>query len=49
MKIGQSLEESGSLIQGISETIKNGTREEKIEFVGMLLCTYGSSLLENLF
>ena len=48
MKIGKSLEESGLLLKGISETIKNETKEQKRGFIGMLLCTLGSSLLENL-
>ena len=47
MKIGKSLEES-DLLKGISETIKNETKEQKGGFIGMLLCTLGASLLENL-
>ena len=37
MKIVKSLEESGSLIKGISETIKNETKEPKGGFLSMLL------------
>ena len=45
MKIVQSLEESSLLIKGVSETIKNEAKEQKGEFLGMLLDTAGASLL----
>ena len=32
MKIVKSLEESGLLIKGISETIKNEGKEQKVDF-----------------
>ena len=48
MKIIQSLEESGLLIKSVSETIKNEAKEQKGEFLGMLLGTLGASLLGNL-
>ena len=48
MKIVKSLEESGLLIKGISETIKNVAKEQKGGFLGMLLGTLGSSLLGNM-
>ena len=32
MKIVKSLEESGALIKGISETIKNEAQEKKVDF-----------------
>ena len=32
MKIVKSLEESGALIKGISETIKNEAKEKKVNF-----------------
>ena len=32
MKIVKSLEESGALIKGISETIKNEAKEKKMDF-----------------
>ena len=48
MKIVKSLEESGLLIKGISETIKNEAKEQKGGFLGMLLGTLGASLLGNL-
>ena len=48
VKIVKSLEESGLLIKGISETVKNETQEQKGRFFGMLLGTLGASLLGNL-
>ena len=48
MKIVKSLEESGLLIKGLSETIKNEAKQQKGGFLGMLLVTLGTSLLGNL-
>ena len=48
MKIVKTLEESGLLIKGVSQTIKNETREQKGGFLGMLLATLGASLLRDL-
>ena len=48
MKIVKSLEASGLLIKGVSETIKNEAKEQKGGFPGMLLGTLGTSLLGNL-
>ena len=48
MKIVRSLEESGLLIKGVSETIKNEAKEQKVRFLSMLLGTLGTSLLGNL-
>ena len=48
IKIVKSLEESGLLIKGISETIKNEAKEHKGGFFGMLLGTLGASLLGDL-
>ena len=45
MKIVKLLEESGLLIQGISETIKNETKEKKGGFLSMLLGTLAASVL----
>ena len=45
MKIIKSLEESALLIKGVSETIKNKTKEQKRGFLGMLLDALGASLL----
>ena len=44
METVKSLEESGSLIQGASETIENEAKE-KNQFLGVLLDTLGASLL----
>ena len=48
MKIIKSLEGSGLLIKGVSETIKNEAKEQKEGFLSMLLGTLGASLLANL-
>ena len=48
MKIVKSLEESGLLIKGVSETIKSEAKEQKGEFVRMLLGTSVASLLGKL-
>ena len=48
MKIVKSLEESGLLIKGVSDTIKNEAKEQKCGFLSMLLGTLGASLLRNL-
>ena len=45
MKITKSLEESGLLIKGVTETIKNEAEEQKGGFLSMLLGTLGASLL----
>ena len=39
IKIVKSREESGLLVKGISETIKNETKEQKKGFLSMLLKT----------
>ena len=48
MKLVKSLEESGLLIKGVSETIKNEAKEQTGGFIIMLLGTLGASLLGNL-
>ena len=48
IKIVKSLEESGLLIKGVSDTIKNEAKEQKEDFLGMLLGTLEASLLGNL-
>ena len=45
MKIVKSLEESGLLINGISETIKNEAKEQKGGFLTMLLGALAASML----
>ena len=48
MKIVQALEDLGTLLKGVTETIKNETKEQKRGFLSMLLGTLGASLLGNL-
>ena len=48
IKIIKSIEESGLLIKGVRETIKNEAKEQKCGFFSMLLDTLGASLLGNL-
>ena len=48
MKIVKSLEESGLLIKGVSETIKSEANKQKGGFLSMLLGTSGAILLGNL-
>ena len=45
LKIVKSLEDSGMLLNGVSETIKNDANKQKGVFVRMLLGTLGASLL----
>ena len=47
MKIINSLEESGLLIKGVGQTIKNKAKEQKGGFPGMLLDTLGVSFFGN--
>ena len=47
MKIVQALEHSGILLKGVTEAIKNETKEQKGGFLSMLLGTLGASLLRN--
>ena len=48
MKIVQALEDSNILLKGVTETIKNKTKEQKVAFLSMLLGTLGAILLEHL-
>ena len=48
MKIVKSLEESGLLIKGVSQTVKNEAKEQKGGFLAMLLATLAASFLGNL-
>ena len=48
IKIVESLEDSGLLSEGVSETIWNEAKEQKGGFLSMLLGTLGASLLENI-
>ena len=48
MNIIKALENSGILLKGVSETIKNETKKQRGGFLSMLLGTLGASLLGNL-
>ena len=48
MKIVQALEDSNILLNGVTKTIKNETKEQKRGFLSMLWGTLGASLLANL-
>ena len=48
MKIVQALEESNFLLNGVTKTVKNETKEQKRGFLSMFLGTLGASLLGNL-
>ena len=44
----KSLEDSGLLLKGVTETVQNEVKERKGGFLSTLLGTLGSSLLENI-
>ena len=48
IKIVKSLEDSGLLLKGVSETVQNEAKEQKGGFLSTLLGTLGASLLRNL-
>ena len=48
IKIVKSLEDSGLLLKGVTESVQNEIKEQKGGFLSMLLCTLGASLLGNL-
>ena len=48
IKIVKSLEDSGLLLKGITETVQNEVKEQKGEFLSMLLGTLSASLLGNI-
>ena len=48
LKIVKSLEDSGILLDGITETVKNEVKDQKGGFLSMLLDTLGASLLGDL-
>ena len=47
IKIVKSLEDSGLLVKGVTETVQNEVKEQKEGFLSMLLGTLGVSLLGN--
>ena len=48
IKIVKSLEDSGLLLTGVTETVQNEVKEQKGVFLSMLLGTLGASLLGNI-
>ena len=48
LKIVKSLEGSGLLLDGITETVKNEVKEQKGGFLSILLGSLGASLLGNM-
>ena len=48
MKIVKSLDDYGLLLKGVSETIQNEAKEQKAQFLSMLLRTLGANLLGNM-
>ena len=48
LKIVKLLEDSGILLKGVSETIQHEAKEQRGEFLGMLLGTLGASLLGDI-
>ena len=47
-EIVQALEDFNILLKGITKTVKNVTKEQKEEFLEILLGTLGASLLGNM-
>ena len=48
IKIVKSLEDSGLLLKGVTQTVQNEEKEQKRGFLSMLLGILGASLLGNL-
>ena len=48
INIGKSLEYSGLLLKGVTESVQNEIKEQKGGFLSMLLGKLGASLLGNL-
>ena len=48
IKIIKSLEDSGLLLRGVTESVQNEVKEQKEGFLSMLLGTLGASLSGNL-
>ena len=47
IKIVQALEDSDIFLKGVTKTIKNKTKEDKIRFLSMFLGTLSAILLGN--
>ena len=47
IKIVKSLEDSGLLLKGVTETVQNEVKEQKVGFLSMLLGTLSPCLLGN--
>ena len=48
LKIVKSLEDSGLLLKGVSETVQHEAKEQRGGFLSMLLNTLGASLLGDI-
>ena len=48
LKVVKSLEDSGLLLDGITETVKNEVTEQKGGFLSALLGTVGASLIGDM-
>ena len=48
IRIVKTLEDSGLLLEGVTETVQNEVKKQKGGFLSMLLGTLGASLLGNL-
>ena len=48
MKIVKSLEDSGLLLKGVTETVQNEIKEQKEGLLSMVLYTLGASFLWNI-
>ena len=48
LKIVKSLEDSGVLLKGVSETIQNEAKEQRRGFLRILLGTLGASLIVDI-
>ena len=48
IKLVKSLEDSGLLLKGVTETVQNEVKEQKGGFLSMLLGTLGANLLGNI-
>ena len=48
IKIVKSLEDSGFLVEGVTESVQNEVKKQKGGFISMLLGTLDASLLGNI-